>query len=77
MGGILKDEIINKEVFINSCQYLEVGSKYKFIPENLRNKILIEFHTLTSYTECEDKKIFTKDFADQYLILNPLLIVLK
>ena len=73
LGGVLKDEIINKEFFINSCQYLEVGSKwYKFIPENLRNKILIEFpHTYSSYTECEDKKIFTKDFAGPVFNFKP------
>jgi hypothetical protein len=73
VGGVLKDEIIKNDFFLNSCQYLDVYSEYyKYIPKKIK-KSLYEFdHKYFSITKFKDKEIFTKDFAGPVFEEKPI-----
>ena len=53
LGGVLSDQIFNKDFFFNSCQYFDTKSEwYKYIPSKIRKLYLTEFpHKYSSLTK--------------------------
>ncbi len=64
LGGILKDHVNNKEVYFNSCQYINSENDWsQLLLEELSDEFIEFNHTYGSYTDIYGYEKISKEFA--------------